>query len=557
MAETKKEWGFLAPTRAKAKEMEKKYKGYHFTPLIDYMQVIFPDIDDWKEEEKLNIKGLDIAVQFSSATGKKTVIMLTENGFNVTPNPLSDKSVYCIDYATQLTNATVKHIFGVDVSEPLFDENTHTITQPWIEPPSGMFMNAEIALEGKYVGDEKQYQVNLAAYRAKYDNMGLSEIIVEKLFGLFSYTIDLNADKNISILIGPNGCGKTTILKIVRFMLTGNGDIKEVIKIPFKSITCKLTNGREVKLKSSKNKLNAFIDNKKVAIFYADEKCYYEDAEFASLARANGKENHEDSELCIKKIKDLQKENGSEELDVSEFEETTRKDLKEFIKKQKKQQEGFTLADFLAKGIFETNLKKYGCYFDIEFISAQRLLSRVYDVNEKKTNTQHYLNNVTKIKDDFEAFYAYLGSKYNAKQSKQTRGGGKITEADIKLKLFQKIVNEKFKITQKQLQCQKGKMCLTVGNGRGKNEIPLEVLSSGEKNIFIMYYNLIFKCQDCLVFIDEPEISLHIEWQERYIGDLYKICTMNHIQALIATHSPNIINDRTDLIAKWKVKHEY
>ena len=69
-----------------------------------------------------------------------------------------------------------------------------------------------------------------------------------------------------------------------------------------------------------------------------------------------------------------------------------------------------------------------------------------------------------------------------------------------------------------------------------------------------MFFNLIFASSDLLVLIDEPEISLHIEWQERFIDDLSEICEMNNIQALVATHSPNIINDHTDLIAKWDVK---
>ena len=50
---TTNKWGFLAPTREKAEFMEARY-GVHFTPLIDYMKVIFPDIDDWEEDELIN-----------------------------------------------------------------------------------------------------------------------------------------------------------------------------------------------------------------------------------------------------------------------------------------------------------------------------------------------------------------------------------------------------------------------------------------------------------------------------------------------------------------------
>ena len=137
------------------------------------------------------------------------------------------------------------------------------------------------------------------------------------------------------------------------------------------------------------------------------------------------------------------------------------------------------------------------------------------------------------------------------------RALGNLEKPYKKTMLFREIINDRFKITKKQLQYRYGEMYLTMGEGKNKKEIPLDVLSSGEQNDFIMFYNLIFICKNGKIFIDEPEISLHIEWQERYIYDLYEICKMNNIQALIATHSPNIINDRTDLIAKWKVKHEY
>ena len=82
-------------------------------------------------------------------------------------------------------------------------------------------------------------------------------------------------------------------------------------------------------------------------------------------------------------------------------------------------------------------------------------------------------------------------------------------------------------------------------------ELLLNYLSSGEKNDFIMFCELIFKApRGSIVFIDEPEISLHISWQEEYIDRLLEICRMNDLQAVVATHSPNIVNDHLDLFVK-------
>ena len=43
----------------------------------------------------------------------------------------------------------------------------------------------------------------------------LESIKIKKLFGLFDYHITLDATENITILTGPNGYGKTTILNII------------------------------------------------------------------------------------------------------------------------------------------------------------------------------------------------------------------------------------------------------------------------------------------------------------------------------------------------------
>ncbi len=554
MKKSDKKWGFLAPTRAEAERMEAKY-GVHFTPLIDYMKVIFPDIDDWEENDIIE-DGIYLGGCIFSYKSKKTVIVCMDAYHDIVFTPKDkDWCVYYIKYAVQLTNATVKQIFGVEVKKTLFDENTPTITQPWIK--HRLDDEHIVDLEGRYVGDEKQYQVNSDAYRAKYDNIGLTKIIVDKLFGLFSYEIDLSADKNISILIGPNGCGKTTIFKIVRFMLSGDGSIEEIIKIPFKNITCELANGRKVKLKSLKNKIIAFIDNKSVATFYEDKDVNGAKDTYTTIWANAVYEILKDSKKDVSDISDISDKDILDALYNMIFDMV--KDIKGMsLDNQKKayrklQQIEEEIAKervdtILTKRNFTNTLKKCGCYFDTEFISAQRLFREVYDETPEEAKTPTYIDNISKIKEDFRLFCM------TDKQLSPSTEHGEIRVKNVRFVFFKLIINNIFRITKKQIHYRKGEMYLTIGEKRGKKEIPLEVLSSGEKNIFVMFYNLIFKFSNCKIFIDEPEISLHIEWQERFINDLYSICEINNIQALVATHSPNIINDHTDLIAKWDVK---
>lgn len=76
-------------------------------------------------------------------------------------------------------------------------------------------------------------------------------------------------------------------------------------------------------------------------------------------------------------------------------------------------------------------------------------------------------------------------------------------------------------------------------------------LSSGEQHAVVLFYHLIFKAkEDSIVLIDEPEISFHVLWQNKFIDHIIKIGKNNNLSFLLATHSPEIIYGRLNLIVK-------
>lgn len=73
--------------------------------------------------------------------------------------------------------------------------------------------------------------------------------------------------------------------------------------------------------------------------------------------------------------------------------------------------------------------------------------------------------------------------------------------------------------------------------------LSLEQLSSGEKQIIIQIFELLFHAQSgTLVMIDEPELSLHMMWQMNYLKNLSEIAKLCSFQCIVATHSPQIFN---------------
>jgi energy-coupling factor transporter ATP-binding protein EcfA2 len=84
---------------------------------------------------------------------------------------------------------------------------------------------------------------------------------------------------------------------------------------------------------------------------------------------------------------------------------------------------------------------------------------------------------------------------------------------------------------------------LVVTRKLDNSSVPLIALSSGEQHEIILMFDLLFNVQaGSVVMIDEPEISLHIGWQKKFIADVLRISALVGFQFVVATHSPQIID---------------
>lgn len=112
----------------------------------------------------------------------------------------------------------------------------------------------------------------------------------------------------------------------------------------------------------------------------------------------------------------------------------------------------------------------------------------------------------------------------------------KAAEVSLPKKKFQDIIDDLFSETGKKIL-------------RKSNEIAFEQvgetlyphqLSSGEKQILaILLTVLIQDNQHFTLFMDEPEVSLHIEWQQRLISLIREL--NSNVQIILTTHSPAVI----------------
>lgn len=88
-----------------------------------------------------------------------------------------------------------------------------------------------------------------------------------------------------------------------------------------------------------------------------------------------------------------------------------------------------------------------------------------------------------------------------------------------------------------------------VAESEAGRRIPLNALSSGEQHELVLHYDLLFGLRkNTIVLIDEPELSLHVAWQKRFLPDLLDFAKLSSFDAIVATHSPYIIGERDDLM---------
>ena len=411
----------------------------------------------------------------------------------------------------------------------------------------------------------------------------LRAIHITKLFNLFDYPINLNNEEGITILTGPNGYGKTTILKIIHAIARKN--FFYFLKLSFKKITLifddsslnitlekKSTNnytirqGKKPSLSISRESLDKqlqiilrerffrqidedkWIDRRNDNIFDIStliERVIPELSEYQHGLFENGFPSIPDVYLIREQrlLKRIQRKRSrqyySEDEMINHFGETIEeyaKELKDHITDTLATNSQITqeLDSSFPRRLFEERNEISEEDFNIRFEKIKEIQKAL---NKYELSVIREDNHPTYKKENAKALMVYLND----------------TEAKLevfhklleKLDLFTGILNERrFAFKKIQISKEDGFKFLTKDN----NPLSLTDLSSGEQQEVVLLFELLFKVKPgTLVLIDEPEISLHVAWQKEFLNDLIKVTELQRINTIIATHSPQIINERWDL----------
>lgn len=101
---------------------------------------------------------------------------------------------------------------------------------------------------------------------------------------------------------------------------------------------------------------------------------------------------------------------------------------------------------------------------------------------------------------------------------------------------FQDLIDELFSYTRKKIDRKSNDIVFF----QDEESLSPYKLSSGEKQMLVILLTVLVRDNEhCVLFMDEPEASLHIEWQQKLIG---MIRALNpNLQLILTTHSPAVI----------------
>jgi len=427
--------------------------------------------------------------------------------------------------------------------------------------------------------------------------MRLKEIRTHKLFGIFDHAIPLNMDDRITIIHGPNGYGKTAVLRLIAGVFTPQyGVLRE---LPFDRLELCMYNGSVLTVTADGFKDDANRDH--IVFDFPPNEPFDLSRQHKSSIRTI---NKGDLETFIP---------GLERVGVNEWFSLQTGETMDFegVLDRFTDELPFRTRKKLEYPIWLTELQES---LDVHFIRANRLeLNRAHRTS--KSRQSEWISVVARFADELAglirstlATYAELsqsldrsfphrlvvasnGSSHSPEairgklnqleqQRKNLVDAGlldhdqqpdvQIPAAEIeetkwdvlsvyvsdvekklavfsdlyaKIDLFRSILNRKFQYKSVAVNKHEGIVFRTED---GK-QLPPSSLSSGEQHEVVLLYQLLFKVKrDSLILIDEPELSLHVAWQKQFLRDLSQITALANFDALIATHSPQIISDRWD-----------
>lgn len=438
----------------------------------------------------------------------------------------------------------------------------------------------------------------------------IERIRVRKLFGLYDHEIPLNLAERVTILHGPNGVGKTWLLRLLAALFAG--DLSAFEQVPFERFEVVFRGGDWVAVEP-KSKLQGRTGDgagSHVTLEFSGQSSganVWTEQVKSRTAASRGSEFFPDE--LPRWLAPIDRDHW---LDTRTDQVLSRFDLRE-------RYGSFLSSDGYKRRQLPARLTELGKQVRVHFIETQRLLrvpsargrgpelfqvtvlENARDLHDRVKEVQaDYARRAQRLEqsfplrlmdagpalafeelqvrlteldarrarlrelgllDDSNVAHINRASLEGLNESQRTNLSLYVQDTEERLstlddlarrmELFRDYVNNKFKNKSLRLSREQG----FVAIGHDNTRLGLDALSSGEQHQLVLLYDLLFRvAPNSLVLIDEPELSMHLSWQRSFLLELLDIVRAARFDVLLATHSPFIVGDHTDLMVPLDVE---
>ena len=120
-------------------------------------------------------------------------------------------------------------------------------------------------------------------------------------------------------------------------------------------------------------------------------------------------------------------------------------------------------------------------------------------------------------------------------------------ESDKKRMEFESIYKKTYTVLGKFLKEYDKPFKSSLEFSKGGNAFGFERLSMGEKQLLLLVLMIgNVKQEPCVFFMDEPDLSMHIDWKEILVKELHNLNP--NMQIIVSTHAPSVITGWKDRV---------
>lgn len=435
--------------------------------------------------------------------------------------------------------------------------------------------------------------------------MIVKKLIATKVYGFLDFDVKFNDD--ISFLVGGNGSGKTTALKLMNALV--NPNFRELLQVPFDTVNMELSHGdKDIQISAVTRedgislKISS-LDDELILPSYSNEEIDYYSHKTEKLDEIIEIVNRKYADHPI--VKEISKIDSPIFLgldrrrdDVAALNEDYYFERELWLREKTKRSMrarrlirgsiGISLmeTEMLVQDSYRRMRELEGRYSSklrdsillsafqytsfesadlglekVDWAERAGLLERKKEIREALTNiglndstvsdeVDNFFNKITELFESVQKTKEGISVEWllnKAQVERMSKIVEIIDEHKSKIdKLFKPIndfigvVNSFYKDSNKTLEIDTVGQLL-VGRPDG-SKCTIEGLSSGERQLLVIFAHSFFNRHSgkkSVFIIDEPELSLHLGWQEKFSETIFSINPDS--QYILATHSPEIV----------------